>query len=275
MKKKIIAIALFVALGLSFTACSSDDSNAVNTEQITLEQLPSQTQAFIARTFPNAAVIRASKINKPNYYGSYYSLVLDNNVEIDFDQAGNWTEIETKNNTAIPADFLAQEVPLIQAYVAEHYNGNFIIEIDRDHRGYEVTLNNELELIFNADQLFVGIDVDLDEDEQHITYEQLPATAQSFLQTYFPAAEIVFIKQETEARATTYKVYTHNGFKIEFNQQGAWTEIETKQNQDIPSAIMPASISSYIQTNYADFKHTGIEKNATGYEVELKREDKK
>lgn len=52
MKKKIIAIALFTALGLSFTACSSDDSNAVNTEQITLEQLPAPTQAFIARTFP-------------------------------------------------------------------------------------------------------------------------------------------------------------------------------------------------------------------------------
>lgn len=269
MKKKIIAIALFAILGLGFTACSSDDGNTVNTEQVTLEQLPTQTQAFIARTFPNATVLRANKTNKPNYYGSYYALVLTNNISIDFDQAGNWTEIETEDHTAIPADFLTQEVPLIQAYVAEQYNGNYIIEIDRNHQGYEVTLNNELELIFNVNQQFVGIDIDMDEDEQRITYAQLPALAQSFLQTYFPTAEAVLIKQETEARTATYKVYTNNGFKIELDQQGNWIEIETKQNQDIPTALLPASLTSYIQTHYVDFKLTGIEKKRQGFEVEL------
>lgn len=269
MKKKIIAIALFATLGLSFTACSSDDGNAANTEQITLAQLPTHTQAFITRTFPNATVLRATKINKPNYYGSYYSLVLNNNITLDFDQAGNWTEIETEDHTAIPADFLTQEVPLIQTYVAEQYKGNYIIEIDRDHQGYEVTLNNELELIFNADQQFVGIDIDKDEDEQYITLAQLPALVQSFLQTYFSTADVVLIKQETEARETTYKVYTHNGFKIELNQQGNWIEIETKQNQDIPTALVPAPLVTYIQTHYGDFKLTGIEKKSQGFEVEL------
>lgn len=126
-----------------------------------------------------------------------------------------------------------------------------------------------MELIFNSNQVFVGIDVDVDEDEQRITYAQLPSPAQSFLQTYFPTARVVLIKQETEARETTYKVYTHNGFNIELNQQGVWIEIETKQDQDIPTSLMPASLTRYIQTHYSDFKLRGIEKKSYGFEVEL------
>ncbi|WP_353116979.1 PepSY-like domain-containing protein [Myroides odoratus] len=272
MNKKIIAIALFAALNLSFTACSSDDSNAVEVEQVTLEQLPANTQQFIAGIFPNAAVLQANKVSKPNYYGSYYKLRLNNKIEIDFDQNGNWTEIETEDRSAIPADFLAQEVPLIQAYVAEHYKSNHIIEIDRDRKGYEVTLNNELELIFNAAQGFIGIDTDLDEEEQLIDYAALPASVQSLLKTHFAASEVVLIKQETEAKETTYKVYTNDGFKIEFNQQGDWTEIESKQGKTIPSALLPTPLITYIQTNYSDFNFTGIEKKRNGFEVELKKE---
>lgn len=272
MNKKIIAIALFAALSFGFTACSSDDSHATNVEQITLGQLPETTQQFIATTFPHATFLRAHKVSKPNYYGSYYNILLNNQVSLDFDQNGNWTEIETEDHSAIPADFLAQEVPLIQAYVAEHYPSNHIIEIDRDRKGYEVKLNNELELIFNEAQVFVGLDIDEDENEQLIAYAQLPAEAQSLLNQHFPSSEAVLIKQEIEAKETEYKVYTNDGFKIEFNHQGDWTDVENKQDKTIPTTIFPTPITTYIQTYYTDFKHTGIEKKRNGFEVELKKE---
>ena len=271
MKKNLLAVVLCTTLSLSFTACSSDDSQATALEQVTFEQLPTTTQEFVATTFPDARVLRASKIVKSNYYGSYYALILDNNIEIDFDQAGHWTEIETEDDTALPEAFLTQEVPLIHTYVKTQYKGSYIVEIDRDRRGYEVSLNTGLSLIFNAEQAFVGIDMDLDENEQYSTYAQLPAAVQSFLKTYFPTVEVVLIKQETEVKTTTYKIYTHDGFTIEVDQEGVWLEIETKQNQAIPIALIPDLITNYIQTYYRDFKHTGIEKDKKGYEVEVKK----
>lgn len=271
MNKKIIAIALLTTLSFGFTACSSDDSNTTQVEQVNLDQLPQTTQQFIATTFPNATFVSAHKINKPNYYGSYYKIVLNNQVTIDFDQNGNWTEIETKDRSAIPADFLAQEVPLILAYVTEHYQGNYIIEIDRERKGYEVKLNSELELIFNKDQVFVGIDIDDKEEEQLISYAQLPSMAQTLLKTHFPSSEPILIKQEMETNNTTYKVYTQDGFKIEFNQEGNWMEIETKQSKEIPTSLFPIPLVDYIKAHYSDFKFLSIERKRNGFEVELQK----
>ncbi|WP_158963857.1 PepSY-like domain-containing protein [Myroides fluvii] len=271
MNKKIIAIALFTTLSFTFTACSSDDNNPVQIEQVTLEQLPTTTQQFIANTFPNASVVGANKVTKPNYYGSYYKITLNNRVEIDFDQDGNWTEIETEDRSAIPTDFLVQEVPLIYAYTTEHYKANYIIEIDRERKGYEVKLNNELELIFNKDQVFVGIDSDTADDDELISYVDLPPSVQSLLNEHFSSSEFVLIKKEVDAKETEYKVYTTDGFQLEFNQAGDWMAIESKQGKEIPTALFPATITTYIQQHYSAFKHTGIEKKRTGYEVELKK----
>ncbi len=270
MKKKIIALALFTTLTVTFTACNSDDANPVQIEKITVDQLPQQTQQFITGVFPNTTIAEANKVNKPNYYGSYYKLILNNNVQIDFDKEGNWTEIETTNHTAIPTEFLAQEVPLIQAYIAANYPTNFAIEIDRDRKGYEVKLNNGLELIFDRNQVFMGIDLDLDNDEQLIHYNELPKAAQTLLTTHFPTSEIVLIKRENDDEGTTYKVYVNDGFKIEFNQQGDWIEIESNQGKAIPSLLLPSPLLNYIQTNYSDFALTSVEKRSNSFEVELK-----
>lgn len=270
MKKNILALAIVGALTLSFTACSSDDNTPTKVEQITIDQVPNQAKKLIETAFPQASIVQATKISTPNYYGSFYQLLLDNNIEIDFDQAGNWTEIETKNHTAIPAAFLAQEVPLIQAYIAEHYKQSFIIEIDKNAKGYEVTLNTELELIFTAQQEFVGVDLDLDNNEQLITEDQLPSVAKSLLKTHFGPSTIVLIKKEQDTQVT-YSVYLSDGFKIEFNQQGEWIEIETKRNKEIPTALLPTALTSYIQLHYSEYTLVGIEKNSQGFEVEIQK----
>lgn len=270
MKKIIIALALFGALTPGLTACSSDDNHATQVEQVTLDQLPANTKQFIETAFPNAVIVKATKVNTPNYYGSFYQLILDNNIEIDFDKSGNWTEIETRDHTAIPAAFLQQEVPLIQAYVTEHYKGSFIVELDKNTKGYQVTLNSDLELIFNAQQEFIGLDLDLDEDEQLIDEDQLPTVAKNFLSTHFNDASIVLIKKEQDSK-TTYNVYLSDGFKIEFNQEGEWIEIESKQNKEIPTVLLPNALTSYIQLHYSDYKLVGIEKKGQGFEVELQR----
>ncbi|MGG5507718.1 MULTISPECIES: PepSY-like domain-containing protein [unclassified Myroides] len=269
MKKKLIALALFTVCTIAFTACSSDDANPVHIETIAVDQLPQQTQQFIASVFPNATISQANKGTKPNYYGSFYKLILNNNIEIDFDQEGNWTEIETTNHTAIPQEFLTQEVPLIQTYIAEHYPAHFAVEIDRDRKGYEVKLNSGLELIFDHNQVFMGIDADLDNDEELIPLKDLPTTAQTLLTTHFPTSEIVLIKKENDEEDSTYKVYLTEGFKIEFDLLGNWTEIESNQGKAIPSALLPAPLIDYIQTHYTTFTLQSVEKKTNHFEVDL------
>lgn len=272
MKKKVMALALCLSITLGITACSNDDdSKSTGLEQVSLNQLPENTQQFIQGTFPNTTLLQANKLTKSNYYGSIYKIKLNNNVAIDFDREGNWTEIETSDYTELPANFLAQEVPVIQAYVLENFKGKYIIEIDKDRKGYEVKLNNQQELIFNARQEFVGIDIDVDQEEQLIGYDQLPTAVQSFLTSYFATSEIVFIKQEEDKGGTTYKVYVANGFKIEFNHLGEWEEIETKQNQIIPPVLLPTPLIVYIETNYKGYQLVSIEKKSSVFEVELKR----
>lgn len=271
MKKKLMALMLCLTLALGLAACSNDDSNPTGLEQVSLNQLPENTQQFIQGTFPNTTLLQANKLTKSNYYGSIYKIKLNNKVEIDFDREGNWTEIETTDYSELPAHFLAQEVPVIQAYVVENFKGKYIIEIDKDRKGYEVKLNDQQELIFNSRQEFVAIDIDSDQEEQLITYTQLPETVRSFLTTYFASSEIVFMKQEVEKEGTTYKVYLADGFKIEFDHLGEWEEIETKQNQMIPSILLPAPLTAYIETNYKTYQLVSIEKKSRVFEVELKR----
>ncbi|MEK6494915.1 PepSY-like domain-containing protein [Myroides odoratimimus] len=271
MKKRKIALALMMVMALGFTACSSDDNgNDHKVETISPEQLPAGSKSFLSTVFPNASLRHTAKVSTPNYYNSAYKTTLDNRVEIDFDKAGNWTEIEMEDNSAVPTEFLKKEVPHIYEYVTNAYSDLFIVEVDRDmNRGFEVKLSSGLELIFNTKQEFVGVDLDLDRDEELIEKAMLPQKAQDFLKTNFPGVEVSLVKKELDREGDEYKVYLANGVKVEFNQVGEWIEIETKQNTAIPAGIIPANILTYIDANYKDFRLETIEKEYDSYQVEI------
>lgn len=271
MKKRKIALALMLAVALGFTACSSDDNgNDHKVEKITEEQLPANSKSFLKTVFPNSSLRHATKVTTPNYYGSLYTTRLDNRVEIDFDKAGNWTEVEMEDDSAIPVEFLKSEVPHIYDYIVKNYKGFSITEIDRDmKRGYEVKLSSGLELIFNTKQEFVGVDLDLDRDEELIVGTDLPQKAQDFLKTHFTGVELVLVKKELDRAGDEYKVYLANGVKVEFTTTGDWKEIETKRNVAIPSTIIPSAMNTYIVKNYNKFHIESIEKEHNTYQVEL------
>lgn len=271
MKKRKIALALMLAVALGFTACSSDDNgNDHKVEKITEEQLPANSKSFLKTVFPNSSLRHATKVTTPNYYGSLYTTRLDNRVEIDFDKAGNWTEVEMEDDSAIPVEFLKSEVSHIYDYIVKNYKGFSITEIDRDmKRGYEVKLSSGLELIFNTKQEFVGVDLDLDRDEELIVGTDLPQKAQDFLKTHFTGVELVLVKKELDRAGDEYKVYLANGVKVEFTTTGEWKEIETKRNVAIPSTIIPSAMNTYIVNTYNKFHIESIEKEHNTYQVEL------
>ena len=64
-----------------------------------------------------------------------------------------------------------------------------------------------------------------------------------------------------------YEVYLANGTKVEFTLQGDWKEVRCAGG--VPAAIVPAAISKYVKTNYANAAIVKIDKKYSGYEVEL------
>ena len=62
-----------------------------------------------------------------------------------------------------------------------------------------------------------------------VTFQQLPAKAQSFIRQYFPERKIALSKKERELSGTTYDVIFSNGDKIEFFGNGDWKEIQCKK----------------------------------------------
>lgn len=269
-KRNIVLVALLLSMA-GFTSCSSDGQKGKNnTEQISKDQLPTNSKSFLGSVFPNASFRHTAKVNKPNYYGTEYTTSLDNNVKIDFDKTGHWTEVEMSDNSAIPVEFLKREVPAIFDYINKHYQGQSIVELDREVRkGYEVTLSSGLELIFNTKQEFVGLDLDTDKDEVLITASELPKEALTFLKEHFKEVEMVLIKKELDKHGDEYKVYLSNGIKVEFDHTGKWVEVEVKQEVKIPSILIPIKAITYIQANYTAFRINSIERELNTFKVEL------
>ena len=58
-------------------------------------------------------------------------------------------------NGAVPADLIPAS---IAEYVKTHFPGTQIVKIDKERRGYEVELSNDLDLQFNKNGKFIGID---------------------------------------------------------------------------------------------------------------------
>lgn len=97
----------------------------------------------------------------------------------------------------------------------------------------------------------------------------LPIAAQTILKNNFKA-KVNHIKIEKNfGTISEYDVVLNDGSEITFDSKGNWKDIEVRQSSNIPSALIPAAISSYVKANQKNTKIVGIEKKRSGYDVEL------
>lgn len=97
----------------------------------------------------------------------------------------------------------------------------------------------------------------------------LPNSAQTLLKNNFKAG-VSHIKIEKDfGRIKEYDVVLTDGTEVTFDSHGNWKDIEVRQNASVPSSLVPKAITEYIKLNQKKVKITGIEKNRSGYEVEL------
>lgn len=121
---------------------------ADNDRVITFDQLPAQAQTLLKTHFANKVPLIIT-VDWDDYTVMYQS-----GEKVEFDKKGNWKEINCKAS-GIPADLIPEQ---IKASVENTFPGATVIKLDRDRRGYDVKLNNGMELEFNKKFQMVDID---------------------------------------------------------------------------------------------------------------------
>lgn len=145
MKKITLIFICVITLGLA--GCSSEQYSH------DAEGLPEKAQNTISQYFDSA--ISLVKKDKETFSGTEYNVVLTNGCEITFEGNGDWKNIETPNNLAVPSALIP---PTIAEFVKSHHAGAAIVGIEIIKKGYEVELSNGVEIQFNKDGGFIQYD---------------------------------------------------------------------------------------------------------------------
>lgn len=103
-----------------------------------------------------------------------------------------------------------------------------------------------------------------------IYYADLPATAQAFLQKYFPYNLVASAERHDDE--PLFEVTLDNGYEIDFYSDGRWQEIDSKAAilpADLIQGVLPEKIRSYLEENYPLAEVSAIERSSVGYAVKL------
>lgn len=139
-------------LVLALFSLSVVNVKADNDRVITKEQLPAASQKFIATYFGGLKISYVKE--ERDLLNKNYEVVFADGTKLEFLRNGDWKEVDCRYSQ-VPADIIPAQ---IKKYVNEHYAGEKILQIDRDHNDYEVKISNRLELTF--DKKFNIVDID-------------------------------------------------------------------------------------------------------------------
>lgn len=153
--KKLLKISLLLVITLfAFNACTEDDDS--EDFIVAFESLPTASQTFVSTHFPDIAVSLAKERYVAETDGTYYTVYLTGGYEIDFKKSGDWVSVE-HNTTALPQSVVKLLPAITQEYLTTNYADSKVLEIDRlVSGGYEVDLNNNIDLIFDSTGKFLS-----------------------------------------------------------------------------------------------------------------------
>lgn len=137
----------------NFLGIDDDNDDIFGDEEIAPGDLPAKIRDFVATYFSGASIEEAEKENNGNY-----EIELSNDVELIFDADGNFLgRADDEDDHDSDDDINVSDLPqAIRDYIATNYPNNSIIEAEReDDNGFEVTLDNGIELKFDSDGNFL------------------------------------------------------------------------------------------------------------------------
>lgn len=97
----------------------------------------------------------------------------------------------------------------------------------------------------------------------------LPPAAQALLANNFKS-QISFVKIDKNlGRVSSYEAVMTDGTEVKFDRSGNWEEVETRRNGSVPKYFLLQPIRNYIERNHKGLSVVGIDKERSGYDVEL------
>jgi len=101
-------------------------------------------------------------------------------------------------------------------------------------------------------------------DDTPIPVDQLPASVKEFVKLNFEGRTIIYAEKDWNS----YECRLDDGSKLEFTKKGEWKKVDCK-TKAVPEALIPATITAYVNANFAGNLITKIEKERYGYDIEL------
>lgn len=150
MKK--ITVFILSILATASTAFALSLHSANDDKPITYDQLPAAAKEFIKDNFGKEQVSRTTLDS--DLIGDEYTVVFTSGIKLEFCGDGNWKEVDCRYSE-VPHSLIPGK---IVDYLKANYADSKVREIKRERGGYEVKLNNGLELTFDRDYRLVEID---------------------------------------------------------------------------------------------------------------------
>lgn len=138
--------------GNFMSAETDNDSGEIS---ISYSSLPKKSRIFTETHFPGITVSSVVKNKVIDSDGILYELKLSNGAEIDFDPEGNWMEVENKYHK-IPSSIIPSPILL---YTQQNYPVPLFVKgIKKKIYGYKTEISNGVDLKFDINGIFLGID---------------------------------------------------------------------------------------------------------------------
>lgn len=136
---KLYSLLLAFAMTIGAVSCSSE------TTTHDASQIPEKARDLISQNFTSA--ISLVQTEKQMGQVHEYEVTLTNGTEISFNGSGEWESIDTPAGTPVPAGLVPTA---IARYVAEKHAGAFIVGIEKNKKGFEIELSNNVDIYFDA-----------------------------------------------------------------------------------------------------------------------------
>lgn len=146
MKRTVITILSSLALLLPLHAATDDD------RAISEGELPAAAREFISMYFRD---VRPALVKEERDFPDIsYEIVFTTGAKVEFDRHGAWTEVSCRYSE-MPGGIVPRQ--LVEK-AREFYPDAAVTQIERGRHGYEMKLDNGLELTFGSDFRLLDID---------------------------------------------------------------------------------------------------------------------
>ena len=96
-----------------------------------------------------------------------------------------------------------------------------------------------------------------------VSADALPKAAKDFIAANFAGKTATYVEQEFNE----FEVHLNDGTEIKFGGNGDWETV--KSYNGIPAGVLPAAVTSYVSSNFADAKVVEAEKDWNSIEIKL------